>query len=155
MSRGEKVKKHLITKDPKYGSVLVTKFINYLMRDGKKSVAERVLYSAFDMIEKDLNEKAIDIFNNAINNVKPAVEVKSKRVGGANYQVPMIVKPDRALVLSIRWLIQAAAKRSENTMYQRLAKELMDANNSRGIAISKREETHKMAESNRAFSHFS
>jgi len=140
--------------DPIYNSKVVTKFINKLMWDGKKSVAEKIMYEALEIIEKKGEKKGIEVFNEAIENVKPLLEVKSRRVGGATYQVPVEVRPIRQQSLAIRWLVEAARKRNERTMAQRLANELMDAANKRGAAYKKKEDTYKMAEANKAFAHY-
>ncbi|WP_187647794.1 30S ribosomal protein S7 [Nitrosophilus labii] len=140
--------------DPIYNSKVVTKFINKLMWDGKKSVAEKIMYEALEIIEKKVDKKGIEVFNEAIENVKPLLEVKSRRVGGATYQVPVEVRPVRQQSLAIRWLVDAARKRNERTMAQRLANELIDAANKRGAAFKKKEDTYKMAEANKAFAHY-
>ena len=140
--------------DPIYNSKVVTKFINKLMWDGKKSIAEKIMYEALEIIEKKGEKKGIEVFNEAIENVKPLLEVKSRRVGGATYQVPVEVRPIRQQSLAIRWLVEAARKRNERTMAQRLANELMDAANKRGAAFKKKEDTYKMAEANKAFAHY-
>jgi small subunit ribosomal protein S7 len=140
--------------DPLYGSKVITKFINSLMKDGKKSIATKVFYGALELIEKRGEEKGIDVFNAAIENVKPVMEVKSRRVGGATYQVPIEVRPVRQQALAIRWIVNFARKRSERTMVERLANELMDAANQRGAAFKKKEDTYKMAEANKAFAHY-
>jgi len=134
--------------------MVVTRFMNCLMFDGKKSVAEQIVYGALDKIETRAKSDALRLFHDALDNVKPAVEVRSRRVGGATYQVPVEVRPERAQALAIRWLIEHARKRSENTMIDRLSAELLDAANNRGSAVKKREDTHRMAEANRAFSHY-
>jgi small subunit ribosomal protein S7 len=154
MSRRGLVPKREILPDPVYGSQLVTKFVNVVMKDGKKSTAERILYDALDTIKERTGEDPMKVFKRAIENVKPAVEVKSRRVGGSTYQVPVEVRPNRRLALSLRWLIQSAIKRSEKTMNLRLAGELMDAAANRGVAIKKKEDTHRMAEANKAFAHY-
>jgi small subunit ribosomal protein S7 len=154
MSRRHAAEKREVLPDAKFGDVVVTKFMNNLMIDGKKSVAERIVYDALERVEKRLRRDPIQAFHDALDNVKPAVEVRSRRVGGATYQVPVEVRPARREALAIRWLIQAARKRNENTMEERLAAELADACNNRGTAMKKREDTHKMAESNRAFAHY-
>jgi len=140
--------------DPIYNSKIITKFINSLMKDGKKSIATKIFYDALETIEKKSNEKGIDVFNAAIENIKPVMEVKSRRVGGATYQVPIEVRPARQQSLAIRWLITYARRRSERVMKDRLANELMDAANSRGAAYKKKEDTYKMAEANKAFAHY-
>ncbi|TVR99293.1 MAG: 30S ribosomal protein S7 [Rhodospirillales bacterium] len=154
MSRRRAAEQREILPDPKYGDVVVSKFMNGLMFEGKKSVAERIVYGAFDIIEKKTRQDPVKVFRDAIDNVKPAIEVRSRRVGGATYQVPVEVRPARRLALAIRWLTAVARKRSENTMVERLAAELLDAANNRGTAIKKREDTHRMAEANKAFSHY-
>ena len=132
----------------------MTKFVNNLMVDGKKAVAERIVYNAFDRVEAKIKRAPVEVFHEALENIKPSVEVRSRRVGGATYQVPVEVRPERREALAIRWLIAAAKKRNENTMEERLAGELMDAVNGRGTAVKKREDTHKMADANKAFSHY-
>jgi small subunit ribosomal protein S7 len=154
MSRRRAAEQREIHPDPKYGDLVVTKFTNGLMKEGKKSVAERIVYGAFDMIEKKTRQDPVKVFREAIENVKPAIEVRSRRVGGATYQVPVEVRPSRRQSLAIRWLTDISRKRSENTMMERLAAELLDAANNRGTAIKKREDTHRMAEANKAFSHY-
>ena len=154
MPRRREVPKREILPDPKFGSVEVTKFINVIMLDGKKAVAERIVYGAFAQIEEKTGKSALEVFNNAINNVRPLVEVKSRRVGGANYQVPVEVRPVRRLALAMRLLRESAKSRSEKSMPQRLAGELLDASENRGGAVKKRDEVHRMAEANKAFSHF-
>lgn len=154
MPRRREVPKRDILPDPKFGNVEVSKFVNVIMTNGKKSVAERIVYGAFDIIAKKSGKDPIEVFSLAINNVKPVVEVKSRRVGGANYQVPVEVRPARRLALSMRWIREAARKRSEKSMDQRLATELLEASEGRGAAMKKREEVHRMAEANKAFSHF-
>ena len=154
MPRRREVPKREILPDPKFGSVEVTKFINVIMLDGKKAVAERIVYGAFAQIEEKTGKSALEVFNNAINNVRPLVEVKSRRVGGANYQVPVEVRPVRRLALAMRWLRESAKSRSEKSMPQRLAGELLEASEGRGSAMKKREEVHRMAEANKAFSHY-
>ncbi len=143
-----------VSPDPVYNSKLVSKFINYLMYDGKKSVAAKILYGALEIIEKKSGEKGIDVFYKAIENVKPLMEVKSRRVGGATYQVPVEVRPIRQQALAFRWIIAFARKRSERVMKDRLANELIDAANERGGAFKKKEDTYKMAEANKAFAHY-
>ncbi len=154
MSRRRAAERREVLPDAKYGDMVVTKFMNCLMFDGKKSVAEQIVYGALDKIESRAKSDAIRLFHDALDNVKPAVEVRSRRVGGATYQVPVEVRPERAQALAIRWLIEHARKRSENTMVDRLSAELLDAANNRGSAVKKREDTHRMAEANRAFSHY-
>jgi small subunit ribosomal protein S7 len=155
MSRRHRAEKREVLPDPKFGDLTVTKFMNYVMYEGKKAVAENIVYGAFDIItDKRKDQTAIETFHAALDNVAPAVEVRSRRVGGATYQVPVEVRPDRRKALAIRWLVGAARKRGENTMTEKLAAELLDASNNRGVAVKKREDTHKMAEANRAFSHY-
>ncbi len=154
MSRRHRAEKREVLPDPKYGDYVLTKFMNAIMRDGKKSVAERIVYGAFDIVEGRIKTEPLAVFRDALDNVKPSVEVRSRRVGGATYQVPVEVRTERKQALAIRWLIGASRSRSENTMRERLAGELMDASNNRGGAIKKREDTHRMAEANRAFSHY-
>ncbi|SMC28190.1 SSU ribosomal protein S7P [Desulfacinum hydrothermale DSM 13146] len=154
MPRRREVPKREILPDPKYNSRLVAKFINNIMRDGKKSVAERILYGAFDLIEKRSKTDPLEVFHKAMDNVRPVIEVKSRRVGGATYQVPVEVRPARRDALAMRWLIGYAKNRSEKTMMERLAGELLDASQNRGGAIKKREDTHRMAEANKAFAHY-
>ncbi|MBL28207.1 MAG: 30S ribosomal protein S7 [Rhodospirillaceae bacterium] len=154
MSRRHAAEKREILPDPKFGDVVVTKFMNCLMLDGKKSAAESIVYGAFDKIGPRAGGDPLRAFHDAIDNVRPAIEVKSRRVGGATYQVPVEVRPDRSQALAIRWLIDLSRKRSENTMVDRLAGELLDAANNRGAAVKKREDTHRMAEANKAFSHY-
>jgi small subunit ribosomal protein S7 len=140
--------------DPVYNSVLVTKLINGVMLDGKKGVAQKVVYDAFAIIEKKLNRNPQEVFTEALNNIMPALEVKARRVGGATYQVPIEVRPERRQTLGLRWLVGYARKRGEKTMKERLANEIMDAVNNTGASVKKREDTHKMAESNKAFAHY-
>ncbi len=154
MSRRRAAEKRKVLPDAKYGSVIVSKFINCLMRMGKKSVAEKALYDAIQEIERKAKRDGIEVFMEALENVKPHVEVRSRRVGGATYQVPVEVRPERRLALAIKWLIMAARKRSEKIISMKLAAEIMEAYNKRGAAIKKREDTHKMAEANKAFSHY-
>ncbi len=154
MSRRHAAEKREVLPDAKYGDRVLTKFMNNLMVDGKKSVAESIVYNALDRVESRLKRAPIEVFREALDNVKPSVEVRSRRVGGATYQVPVEVRPERREALAIRWLIIAARKRNENTMEERLAGELLDAANSRGTAVKKREDTHKMADANKAFSHY-
>ncbi len=154
MSRRRAAEKRQILPDAKYGNVVLGKFMNSLMYSGKKSVAERIVYGALDIIEEKKKTDPVKFFQEALDNVRPEIEVRSRRVGGATYQVPVEVRPDRGQALAIRWLIKAARSRSENTMVQRLSGELMDASESRGNAIKKREDTHKMAEANKAFAHY-
>ncbi|MFC0280765.1 30S ribosomal protein S7 [Falsigemmobacter intermedius] len=154
MSRRHAAEKRQVLPDAKYGDTVLTKFMNNLMIDGKKSIAETIVYNALDRVEKRLKRAPVEAFHEALDNVKPAVEVRSRRVGGATYQVPVEVRPARREALAIRWLITAARKRNENTMEERLAAELSDAVNNRGTAVKKREDTHKMADANKAFSHY-
>ena len=154
MSRRHAAKKREILPDPKYGDLVLSKFTNNLMLDGKKSVAERIVYGAFDIIEAKTGGDPLKTFHEAIDNIKPSVEVRSRRVGGATYQVPVEVRNDRAQALAIRWLITSARARSETTMIDRLSGELLDASENRGSAVKKREDTHRMAEANRAFAHY-
>ena len=154
MSRRHSAEKREINPDPKFGDLVVTKFMNAVMYDGKKSIAERIVYGAFDVMGEKTRQDAIGIFHQALENVAPHVEVRSRRVGGATYQVPVDVRPERRQALAIRWLITAARNRNETTMVDRLSGELMDAANNRGTAVKKREDTHRMAEANRAFSHY-
>lgn len=155
MPRKGPVPKREIPPDPKYGSVLVAKFINNLMRDGKKNTARKIFYSALELLrEKSGGEDPLKIFETAVEKVKPLLETRSRRIGGANYQVPVEVRPERQVSLAIKWIINAARSRPEKTMVERLANELWDAYNERGAAIKKREDTHRMAESNRVFAHF-
>ena len=154
MSRRRAAEKREILPDAKFGDVVLSKFMNIVMVDGKKSAAERIVYGAFDMIEKRAGSDPVKLFHEALENVKPQLEVRSRRVGGATYQVPVDVRPARGQALAFRWLIAMARKRSENTMVERLSGELMDAANNRGAAVKKREDTHRMADANRAFSHY-
>ena len=154
MPRRGNVPKREVLPDPMYNSVLVTKLVNSVMLDGKKGVAQKVVYSAFDMIKDKTGNEPLDVFNQAMENIMPSLEVKARRVGGATYQVPMEVRPARRQTLGLRWLTAYARSRSERTMAERLAGELMDAANNTGSAVKKREDTHKMAESNKAFAHF-
>ncbi len=154
MSRRHRAEKREIIPDPKYGDLVITKFMNSLMFEGKKSAAESIVYGALERIEQKAKRDGIELFHEALNNVKPAIEVRSRRVGGATYQVPVEVRNDRRQALAIRWIITAARGRNENTMEERLSGELLDAANNRGTAVKKREDTHKMAEANRAFSHY-
>jgi small subunit ribosomal protein S7 len=154
MPRRREVPKRIVLPDPKFGSIEVAKFMNVIMNSGKKSVAERIVYGAFEQINKKGGKDAIEVFGQAMSNVRPIVEVKSRRVGGANYQVPVEVRPARRAALAMRWIKDAARKRGEKSMGQRLAGELLDAAEGRGGAMKKREEIHRMAEANKAFSHF-
>jgi small subunit ribosomal protein S7 len=154
MSRRHRAEKREINPDPKFGDLVVTKFMNAVMYDGKKSVAEQIVYGALDQVQEKTRQEPVAVFHQALDNVAPHVEVRSRRVGGATYQVPVDVRPERRQALAIRWLITAARKRNETTMIERLSGELMDAANNRGTAVKKREDTHKMAEANRAFAHY-
>jgi len=154
MSRRHRAEKREVNPDPKFGDLVVTKFMNSLMIDGKKSAAERIVYGAFDLVEERTKQDPVGVFHSALDNIRPAVEVRSRRVGGATYQVPVEVRAERQQALAIRWLISAARSRGENTMVDRLSGELMDALNGRGQAVKKREDTHRMADANRAFSHY-
>ena len=154
MPRRREVPKRIVLPDPLYGSVDVSKFVNVLMLDGKKAVAERMLYGAFEQIKTKASKDPIEVFLSALANCKPVVEVKSRRVGGANYQVPVEVRPSRRSALAMRWLREAAKKRGEKSMGIRLANELVEASENRGGAVKKRDEVHRMAEANKAFSHF-
>ncbi len=154
MSRRHRAEKREILPDAKYGDKVLSKFMNNLMLDGKKSAAERIVYGALDRVEDKTKRAPVEVFHEALENIKPSVEVRSRRVGGATYQVPVEVRTERREALAIRWLIGASRKRNENTMEERLAGELMDAINSRGTAVKKREDTHKMADANKAFSHY-
>ena len=154
MSRRRRPEKRVILPDPKFGDQVLSKFMNNLMLDGKKAVAEQIVYGALDAVEARAKKDPIQLFHDALNNVKPGIEVRSRRVGGATYQVPVEVRAERAQALAIRWLISAARSRSEKTMAGRLSGELMDAAQNRGNAVKEREDTHRMAEANRAFSHY-
>ncbi|MEO9779023.1 MAG: 30S ribosomal protein S7 [Sedimentitalea sp.] len=154
MSRRHAAEKRQVLPDAKFGDTVLTKFMNNLMIDGKKSVAERIVYNAMDRVETKIKRSPIEVFHEALENIQPSVEVRSRRVGGATYQVPVEVRPERREALAIRWLIKASRARNENTMEERLAGELLDAVQSRGSAVKKREDTHKMAEANKAFSHY-
>jgi small subunit ribosomal protein S7 len=154
MSRRRAAVKREIHPDPKFNDVVLSKFTNCLMYEGKKSVAERIVYGALDRIAKRSGQEPLRLFHDALGNVRPAVEVRSRRVGGATYQVPVEVRPDRSQALAIRWIIAGARGRSENTMEERLAGELLDAANNRGVAVKRREDTHRMADANKAFSHY-
>ena len=154
MSRRHSAEKREIIPDPKFGDIVVTKFMNSIMYDGKKSAAESIVYGAFDIIENRTKAVPLEVFRQALDNVAPAIEVRSRRVGGATYQVPVEVRMERRQALAIRWIIQAARSRNDKTMVDRLSAELMDAANNRGNAVKKREDTHRMAEANRAFSHY-
>ena len=154
MSRRHRADKREILPDPKFGNVVVTKFMNSIMYEGKKSVAETIVYGAFETIEGKTKSNPLTVFQQALDNVMPSIEVRSRRVGGATYQVPVEVRTSRRQALGIRWIIAAARERNERTMTERLSSELLDASNNRGNAVKKREDTHKMAEANRAFSHY-
>ncbi len=154
MSRRHRAEKRVINPDPKFGDLILSKFMNSIMKDGKKSAAETIVYGSLDVMEAKTKQNPVDLFHQALDNVMPALEVRSRRVGGATYQVPVEVRPDRRQALAIRWIISAARGRNENTMVDRLSGELLDAANNRGSAVKKREDTHRMAEANRAFSHY-
>ena len=154
MPRRGRISKRDVLPDPMYGSKLVTKLVNNIMYDGKKGVAQTIVYDAFAIIEEKIGQNALEVFQEALNNLKPALEVKARRVGGSTYQVPMEVRPERQQTLALRWLIAYSRNRSERTMAERLAAEIMDAKNSMGGAFKKREETHRMAEANKAFAHY-
>ncbi len=154
MPRRREVAKRVVLADPKYNDRLVTKFVNNLMIGGKKSVAEKIVYGAFDLIAERSGEDPLDVFKKAFENVRPLLEVKSRRVGGSTYQVPIEVRPDRRNALVIRWVLNAARNRGEKTMCERLAGEFLDAANNRGAAVKKKEDTHRMAEANKAFAHY-
>ena len=154
MPRRREVPKRDVLPDPKFGDKTLAKFVNILMVDGKKSVAEKIIYGALDLIKERGKDDSIEVFNSALENVRPVVEVKSRRVGGATYQVPVEVRPSRRNALAMRWLVDASRKRGEKSMTQRLAGELMDASENRGGAVKKREDVHRMAEANKAFSHY-
>jgi small subunit ribosomal protein S7 len=154
MSRRHAAEKREVLPDAKYGDRILTKFMNNLMIDGKKSIAESIVYNAFDRVEEKIKRAPVEVFHEAIDNIKPSVEVRSRRVGGATYQIPVEVRPERREALAIRWLIKASRSRNENTMEERLAGELLDAVNGRGTAVKRREDTHKMADANKAFSHY-
>jgi len=154
MPRRREIAKREVIPDPKYNNKLVARFINCLLRKGKKSIAESMFYGAFDIIEKRTKEQPVEVFEKAVSNVKPMIEVKSRRVGGSTYQVPTEVVPERRVALAIRWLILHAKERAEKTMKEKLAAELIDAANNRGASVKKRESVHKMAEANKAFAHY-
>jgi small subunit ribosomal protein S7 len=154
MSRRHAAEKRQVLPDPKYGDLVITRLMNRIMLDGKKSVAERIVYGAFESIEKKAGSDPLVVFHEALKNIKPQIEVRSRRVGGATYQVPVEVRNDRSQALALRWIIDLSRKRSETTMVERLSGELLDASNNRGAAVKKREDTHKMAEANKAFSHY-
>ena len=154
MSRRHRAEKREVNPDPKFGDLVVTKFMNSVMLDGKKSIAETIVYGALDIVQEKAKQDPVEMFHQALENVAPSVEVRSRRVGGATYQVPVEVRNERKQALAIRWLIAAARKRNETTMVGRLSGELLDAANNRGSAVKKREDTHKMADANKAFSHY-
>ncbi|MEP1442377.1 MAG: 30S ribosomal protein S7 [Hyphomicrobiales bacterium] len=154
MSRRHRAEKRDVIPDPKFGDIVITKFMNSVMRDGKKSIAERIVYGALDQMEEKTKSDPVQMFHDALQNVMPQVEVRSRRVGGATYQVPVEVRTERRQALAIRWMLTAARGRNERTMVERLSGELLDAANGRGTAVKKREDTHRMAEANRAFSHY-
>ena len=154
MSRRHRAEKREVIPDPKFGDIVITKFMNSVMRDGKKSIAERIVYGALDQMEEKSKSDPVQMFHEALANVMPQVEVRSRRVGGATYQVPVEVRAERRQALAIRWMLAAARGRNERTMVERLSGELLDAANGRGTAVKKREDTHRMAEANRAFSHY-
>jgi small subunit ribosomal protein S7 len=154
MSRRHRAEPRQVLPDPVYGDLVLTKFMNYIMYEGKKSAAEQIVYGALETVEQKLKRPSIEAFHDALSNVAPSIEVRSRRVGGATYQVPVEVRPERRQALAIRWLVGAARARNENTMQERLAGEIQDAANNRGNAVKKREDTHRMAEANRAFSHY-
>jgi len=154
MPRRREVQKRIILPDPKYNEVLLAKFVNTVMLDGKKSTAERIVYGALDIIEEKRQDDPVKVFKRALENVQPIIEVKSRRVGGATYQVPVEVRPQRRSTLAMRWLVEAARKRGEKSMGARLASEMLEAADNRGTAVKKREDTHRMAEANKAFSHY-
>ena len=154
MSRRHRAEKRPVLPDPKFKDTIVSKFMSCLMFDGKRSIAEKIVYGAFDRIQEKSGNESVKVFHDALENVRPHLEVRSRRVGGATYQVPVEVRAERAQALAIRWLIESSRKRGETTMMDRLSGELMDAANNRGNAVKKREDTHKMAEANRAFSHY-
>ncbi len=154
MSRRHRAEKRQVLPDAQYGDQVITRFMNQVMYQGKKSAPEQIVYGALETVEKKMKRPSIEAFHDALANVAPAIEVRSRRVGGATYQVPVEVRPERRQALAIRWLVGAARARNENTMQERLAGELIDASNNRGNAVKKREDTHRMAEANRAFSHY-
>ena len=154
MSRRRAAEKRTILPDHKFKDLIIARFMNRIMLDGKKSVSEKIVYGAFDIVSKKTEKDPLSFFHEALDNVKPNLEVKSRRVGGATYQVPMEVRPRRAQTLAMKWIVDSAIKRNEKTMRERVANEILDAFNNKGNAVKKREETHKMAEANRAFSHF-
>ena len=152
--RKRRATKRDVLADPIYNSKVVTKLVNHIMKDGKKGTAQNIIYDAFDIVKEKTGEEAMVVFEKAMNNIKPALEVKSRRVGGANYQVPVEVRPERRTTLGLRWVVNYARLRGEHTMEERLAKEIMDAANNTGASVKKREDTHKMADANRAFAHY-
>jgi small subunit ribosomal protein S7 len=154
MSRRHRAERRETLPDPKFGNIKITRFMNSIMRQGKKSVAESIVYGALDKIESKIKQNPLQSFEQALDNVSPSIEVRSRRVGGATYQVPVEVRPERRQTLAIRWIIEAARDRNEKTMVDKLSAELLDASNNRGNAVKKREDTHRMAEANRAFSHY-
>ena len=154
MPRKKSVLKRVVLPDPVYNSLIVTKLINNIMKDGKKGVAQRICYGAFEIIEEKTSKNALEVFESAMNNIMPILEIKSRRIGGATYQVPVEVRSDRKQTLGIRWLLIASRKRNEKYMRERLANEIIDASNNVGAAVKKREDTHKMAEANKAFAHY-
>ncbi|MFC3695755.1 30S ribosomal protein S7 [Chenggangzhangella methanolivorans] len=154
MSRRHSAERREVHPDPKFGDLIVSKFMNTVMKHGKKSAAEAIVYGAFDQVEGKLKQSPIAVFHQALENISPALEVRSRRVGGATYQVPVEVRPERRQALALRWLLASARARNEKTMVDRLSAELIDASNNRGSAVKKREDTHRMAEANRAFSHY-
>ncbi|MBM3537897.1 MAG: 30S ribosomal protein S7 [Alphaproteobacteria bacterium] len=154
MSRRRAAQRREVLPDPKFGDLVLTRFMNSMMYSGKKSVAEGIVYGALDFIQKKTGQDALKVFHGALDNVRPALEVRSRRVGGATYQVPVEVRQDRGQALAIRWIIASARGRTEHTMTERLSSEILDAANNRGAAVKKREDTHRMAEANRAFSHY-
>ena len=154
MSRRHRAERRETLPDPKFGNIKITRFMNSIMRQGKKSVAESIVYGALDKIESKIKQNPLQAFEQALDNVSPSIEVRSRRVGGATYQVPVEVRPERRQTLAIRWIIEAARERNEKTMVDKLSSELLDASNNRGNAVKKREDTHRMAEANRAFSHY-
>ena len=154
MSRRHRAERRETLPDPKFGNVKITRFMNSIMRQGKKSVAESIVYGALDKIEAKIKQNPLQAFEQALDNVSPSIEVRSRRVGGATYQVPVEVRPERRQTLAIRWIIEAARERNEKTMVDKLSSELLDASNNRGNAVKKREDTHRMAEASRAFSHY-
>ena len=154
MPRKGHIPKRLILPDPVYNNLVVTKLINNIMKDGKKGIAQKICYGAFKIVEEKTSKDALEVFESAMNNIMPILEIKSRRIGGATYQVPVEVRADRKQTLGIRWLLAAARKRNEKYMRERLANELIDASNNTGVAVKKREDTHKMAEANKAFAHY-